>query len=65
MQKIQEYKIEYNGCKVFFFEHNLKSAKYHALQFIERNKNKGFKLVLFKLNGSNVGDKWILISEHN
>lgn len=56
--KKQEVKIEYDGTKVFFFQHSFKTALEHANDFIERNKGK-FEMKLFLLNKSNFGEKWL------
>lgn len=60
--KKQEFKIEYDGSQVFFFEHDLKTALEHAEDFIERNKGK-FEMKLFALNKSNFGEKWTFIKK--
>ena len=56
---IQEVKIECDGSDFFFYQYNFKSAMEHAREFIERNKGK-YKMKLFVLNKSALGDKWIL-----
>lgn len=56
----QEVKIEYDGNEVFFFNHSFKTAMQHALDFIERNKDK-FIMKLYILNESSFGEKWIFV----
>ena len=56
--KLQEYKIEYDGHKVFFFEHGLMSARGHAKRFVKRNY--GLDMRVYTLNRSSFGEKWLL-----
>ena len=60
MSHTQEYKIINNLTKmeVFFFEHSLKTAYVHALDYIKRNADQS--LTLYRLN-RNIGAKWLKV----
>lgn len=55
----QEYKITTELGDVFFFEHSMQSAYYHADKYIDRNKGK-LTMNLYRVNNG-VGNRWVFI----
>ena len=55
----QEVKITncIDDSSTFFFAHNLKTAMWHANEYMERNKGK-FPMRIYTLNTSSFGAKW-------
>jgi len=53
----QEYKVEWDKGRVFFFSHSFKSSRYYAEEFIKRNQHK-YKMILYWRNTSCFGPMW-------
>ena len=58
----QKYKvvIEESRTAVFFIDYSFKSAEQQLKKFLTKIKD---KVQVYKLNYSNIGDKWILINK--
>ena len=56
----QEFKVTNlnDDRSVFFFRHCMRSAYWHATEYITRNKGK-FPMKLYQLNRSCFGPKWV------
>ena len=55
----QQYKVvnKKDGSEVFFFDHSLKTAYQHMMEYVKRNKDK-VDMELFAVNNTDIGPKW-------
>ena len=51
---VQEYKVVWNNTNFFFFKHSFKSAREHAMTFINKNGGK-----LYRRNYTPFGETWL------
>lgn len=62
MNPKQEIKIVNNtdGSCTFFFRHNFKEASEHALEYVQKNRDK-FPMTVYRCSEAPVGPKWIYV----